>query len=404
MRNLFKKKGDVAVSEGKRHHRVRNTVIGILALLAVVGGIGFWKAGATIGKISLGNGSIFGDVLKSLPGVDAKLAGEEEGRINIVLLGMRGEHVDGGGLLADTIMILSIHPKNGEQDQNRASLVSIPRDLFVTVPDTSNMQKINAVHFYGEEKGKGQGMEYMKRVLSDITGQPMHYAATINFKGFTDLVDAVGGVTVHLDQPFTESVQFREPKVCDPYVFTVPAIDPSTKMQMYEYKYYKRQDGTRHASPTAAYPLCYNKDVECGGVFKLSAGDNTLDGKTALCYARARATSNDFERAKRQQEVIKEIKAKMLSVGTLTDFSKINGLIDSLGDNVRTDMEGWEMKRIFGLYRDLGDAELKQKVLDTSDEGLLYFPDKDRYPGAGSIILPIGDNYDRIQELFRSLP
>lgn len=402
--SLFKKTEGSSVSAGGQHHRVRNIAIGVFVLLVVIGGIVFWKAGATIGKMSFGNGNIFGDVLKSLPGADAKLDGEEEGRINIVLLGMRGEHVDGGGLLADTIMVLSIHPKNGEQDQNRASLVSIPRDLYVTVPDTSSMQKINAVHFYGEEKGKGQGMEYMKRSLSEITGQPMHYAATINFKGFTDLVDAIGGVTVHLDQPFTEGVQFREPKVCDPYVFTVPAIDPSTKMQMYEYKYYKRQDGTRHASPTAAYPLCYNKDVECGGVFKLSAGDNTLDGKTALCYARARATSNDFERAKRQQEVIKEIKAKTLSAGTLTDFSKVNGLIDSLGDNVLTDMEGWEMKRIFDLYRELGDAELKQKVLDTSDEGLLYFPDKDRYPGAGSIILPIGDNYDRIQELFRSLP
>lgn len=402
--SLFKGAEGATASGEKRHHRVRNTVLGTLAVLAIVGGVAFWKAGATIGKISLGNGNILGDVLKSLPGAEAKLQGEDTGRINIVLLGMRGEHVDGGGLLADTIMVLSIHPKNGDQDQTRASLISIPRDLYVTVPGTSNKQKINAVHFYGEEKGKGQGMEYMKQILSDITGQPMHYAVTINFKGFTDLVDALGGVTVHLDQAFTEGVQFREPKVCDPYVFTVPAIDPSTKMQMYEYKYYKRQDGTRHASPSAAYPLCYNKDVECGGVFKLSAGDNTLDGETALCYARARATSSDFERAKRQQEVIKQIKAKMLSVGTLTDFSRINGLIDSLGDNVRTDMEGWEMKRFFDLYQKLGDADIRQKVLDTSDEGLLYFPSKDLYPGAGSIILPLGDNYDRIQELFRSLP
>ncbi|MBP9751677.1 MAG: LCP family protein [Candidatus Moranbacteria bacterium] len=385
-----------------KHHRVRNTAIGILVALVALGGLGFWKAGATIGKISIGNGSIFGDVMKSLPGVEAKLKGEEDGRINVVLLGMRGEHVDGGGLLADTVMVLSIHPKNGEQDRNRASLVSIPRDLYVTVPDTSDRQKINAVHHYGEQKGKGQGMEYMKRVLSDITGQPMHYAVAINFKGFTDLVDALGGVTVHLDQPFEEGVQFREPKVCDPYVFTVPVIDPKTKMQTYEHKYHVRKDGTKYIAKS--YPLCYNKDVECGGVFKLSAGDNVLDGETALCYARARATSSDFERAKRQQEVIKELKEKMLSAGTLTDFSKINGLIDSLGDNVRTDMEGWEMKRVFDLYQKIGDAELRQKVLDTSDEGLLYFPDKDLYPGAGSIILPVGDNYDRIRELFRNLP
>lgn len=399
-------KPDLPGSVHPHHHRGRNIALGVAATLLILGGLAFWKAGALIDRISLGNGSIFEDVFKALPGVEAKLDGEEEGRINIALLGMRGEHVDGGGLLADTIMILSIHPKQDGQegDRNRASLVSIPRDLYVTVPDTSDMQKLNAVHFYGEEKGQGKGMEYMKRILSDITGQPIQYAVTINFKGFTDLVDALGGVTVHLDQPFEEGLQFREPKVCDPYVFTVPAIDPKTKQQMYEYKYYTRKDGTRHASPSAAYPLCYNKDVECGGIFKLPAGDNTLDGKTALCYARARATSSDFERAKRQQEVIKEIKAKMLSVGTLTDFSRISGLLDSLGNNVRTDMEGWEMKRMFELYQKQGDAELKQKVLDTSEEGLLYFPDKDRYPGAGSIILPVGDNYDRIRELFRSLP
>lgn len=391
-------------NSGETRRRKRNITLGVVAVVLILGGLGIWKTGALVGKISLGNGSIFEDVFKALPGVDAKLKGEEDGRINIALLGMRGEHVEGGGLLADTIMVFSIHPKQGEGDQSRASLVSIPRDLYVTVPDTSDMQKINAVHFYGEEKGKGEGMEYMKRILSEITGQPIHYAVTINFKGFTDLVDALGGVTVHLDQPFEEGVQFREPKVCDPYVFTVPAIDPVTKQQMYEYKYYTRKDGTRHASPSAAYPLCYNKDVECGGIFKLPAGDNTLDGETALCYARARATSNDFERAKRQQEVIKDIKSKMLSIGTFTDFSRINGLIDSLGDNVRTDMEGWEMKRMFELYPQFSDAELKQKVLDTSNEGLLYFPDKDRYPGAGSIILPQGDNYDRIRELFRSLP
>jgi LCP family protein required for cell wall assembly len=396
--DLFgKTDGATSNPEKPRRHRLRNIAIGFFVVIVLLGGIFFWKAGAIVGKISIGGGNIFDDVLKSLPGVEANLDGEEEGRINIVLLGMRGEHVDGGGLLADTIMVLSIHPKQNEQDQSRASLVSIPRDLYVAVPDSSDRQKINAVHHYGEQKGKGQGMEYMKRVLSDVTGTPMHYAATISFKGFTDLIDALGGVTVRLDRPFAEGVQFREPKVCDPYVFTVP-----TKPAQYEHKYHVRKDGTKYIAKS--YPLCYNRDVECGGVFTLPVGESVLDGETALCYVRSRATSSDFERAKRQQEVIKEIKAKMLSVGTLSDFSKTSALIDSLGNNIRTDMEGWEMKRAFDLYQKLGDADLKQKVLDTSEEGLLYFPSKDRYPGAGSIILPIGDTYDRIHELFRSLP
>lgn len=384
-------------------HRKRTIAIWVTVVVVALLGVGLWKAGALLDKVSSGKSGIFENVFKALPGARAELKGEKEGRINIALLGMRGEKVEGGGLLADTIMVLSIHPKQNDQDQARASLVSIPRDLYVTVPDTQDKQKINAVHFYGEQKGKGEGMKYMERSLSEITGVPIHYAVTINFKGFTDLVNALGGIDVRLNEPFTEGLQFREPKVCDPYVFTVPAIDPATKAQMYEYKYFKDKYGRKQASPSAAYPLCYNKDVECGGVFSLPAGDNHLDGDKALCYARARYGSNDFERAKRQQEVIQHIKDKAMSAGTLTDFSKINGLIDSLGDNVRTDMEGWELKRLFTLYKDFGDAPLKQKVLDDSEEGLLYNP-KNTDKAVGYILLPRGDSYARIQELFRALP
>lgn len=382
----------------KEHHRVRLTITLILAVLVLIGGFLIWRAGSVMDKISMGKGGLFSSVIKSLPGTEANLKGEEAGRINILLLGMRGEHVDGGGLLADTIMVFSIHPASGEEgDMSKASLVSIPRDLYVTVPDTSDMQKINAVHYYGEKKGRGQGMEYMKRIVGDITGQPIHYAVSIDFKGFENLIDAVGGVTVHLEKPFAEGVQFHEPKVCDPYIYTVP-----TKPAQYENKYHVRKDGTKYLAKS--YLLCYNKDEECGGVFQLTAGDNRLNGETALCYVRSRATSSDFERAKRQQEVIKQIKEKALTAGFLTDFGKVNAMIDTLGEDVRTDMEGWELKRMFDLYQKIGDAQLTQKVLDTSEDGLLYFPSQDRYPGAGSIILPLGDTYDRIRALFSSLP
>ncbi|NTW13747.1 MAG: LCP family protein [Candidatus Moranbacteria bacterium] len=398
MNNPFKKKtGLPGVTGMKKHHKILIAVVAVVATIAVVGGFFLWRAGSIMQKISGGKGNIFSNVIKSLPGTESKLKGEADGRINILLLGERGEHVDGGGLLTDTIMVLSIHPSSGEGDMPKASLVSIPRDLYVTVPGTSDKQKINAVHYYGEQKGKGQGMEYMKQIISDVTGQSIQYAMVINFKGFEDLVDAVGGVTVHLDQAFAEGLQFHEPQVCDPYIYTVP-----TKPAQYQFKYYVRKDGTKYV--TAQYALCYNKDEECGGVFSLPAGDNQLNGEQALCYARARKTSNDFERAKRQQEVIKLIKAKALSAGLLTDFSKVDGMMSSLGENVRTDMEGWELKRLFDIYQKLGDAPLQQKVLDTSEEGLLYFPSQDLYPGAGSIILPIGDSYDRIRELFKSLP
>lgn len=367
-----------------------------VVLLIVAGGVFAWKTGIVLNKISQGNASIFKSLVKSIPGVEKKLQGEDEGRINILLLGMRGEGVEGGGLLADTIMVLSIHPKENDQDTTRASLISIPRDFYVTVPGQNWQAKINAVYAEGEkrEAHKG-GMDDMRTVVSDITGLSIPYAVTINFQGFKDLVNALGGVTVTLAEPFEEALQFREPRVCDPYVFTIPTRPPQ-----YEHKYYTRKDGTRYIAKS--YLLCYNPNVECGGDFKLPAGDNVLDGDKALCYARARYTSNDFERAKRQQQVIQSIKTKALSSGTFTNFETINGVLDSLGNNVRTNFEAWEMKRLFDLYQKIGiESKLVQKVLDTTEEGLLYHPENSD-PAAGYILLPRGNTYDQIRDLFKN--
>ncbi len=141
--------------------------------------------------------------------------------------------------------------------------------------------------------------------------------------------------------------------------------------------------------------------LECGGDFKLPAGDVLLNGDKALCYARARYTSSDFDRARRQQEVIKLIKDKALSLGTLTDFSKVSAMLESLGNNVSTNLEAWEMKQLLDLYQKAGDAgQINQKVLENSEEGLLYNPPQTKE--TGYILLPIGDNYDRIRDLFKN--
>jgi LCP family protein required for cell wall assembly len=368
-----------------------------LGVMLLAGSVFAWKTGSILNRISGGNANIFKSLVKNLPGAEKELEGEKEGKINVLLLGMRGAGMEGGGLLADTIMVLSIHPKQNEQDQTRASLVSIPRDLYVKVPNRDEHRKINAVFALGEErKPGGGGMEDMRTIVGEVTGLEIPYAVTIDFQGFKDLVNALGGVKVVLDQPFEESLQFREPQVCDPYVFTIP-----TKPPQYQYKYHTRAQGTRYIAK--AYPLCYNPNVECGGDFKLSAGENILDGDKALCFARSRKTSSDFERAKRQHIVIEAIKKQALSTGTLTSFDKVTGIMESLGNNVRTNFEAWEMQRLYDLYIKLGDVEPKSKVLDTTEEGLLYHPEKND-PSAGYILLPRGDNYDQIHSLFQALP
>lgn len=377
-------------------------ILFFVVVIAITGTAFAWKTGFILNKISQGNANLFKSFVKSLPGADKSLEGESDGRVNILLLGMRGEGVTGGGLLADTIMVLSIHPKKDEQDTARASLISIPRDLYVKVPRQDWQAKINAVYAEGEKRElyKG-GIDDMRTIVGEISGLNIPYAITINFQGFKDLVNAVGGVTVHLDQPFEEGLQFRGLKGrCDGIKYTVFSGE-------YEEKRIRRKNGTYYMNPKR-YPLCFEKmttqdvsELECGGDFKLPSGDIILDGDKALCYARSRETSSDFARAGRQQEIIKLIKEKALSLGTLTDFSKINAILDSLGNNVSTNMEAWEMKHLFDLYQKTGNiGNINQKVLDTSENGLLYFPDRSLYPGAGSIILPMGDNYDRIRELF----
>jgi LCP family protein required for cell wall assembly len=242
---------------------------------------------------------------------------------------MRGANDPSGGLLSDTIQVLSIEPKD-----NKVSLISIPRDLYVDNAALGNKSKLNAVHAYGEQKGAGQGMTYMEQEVGTITGLPIQYAVTANFDAFNQLITALGGVTVTLDKPFEESQQFNQPHVCDGNTFTTPT-------GTFENKIIKSHtvtgaNGVKHKVNIKAplYPLCTNSHPECEGDFKLSAGTQNLNAAQALCFARSRETSNDFQRAARQQQVLQAVKDKLLSVGTLTDFNKLNGVLASLGDNV----------------------------------------------------------------------
>ncbi len=397
------KKGSAFPGADEKQLRKKKIIrIGLFvgAALLVVGLTLAVKTGFILNKVSQGNANIFKSIVKSLPGAKDALQGEEEGRVNILLLGMRGENVPGGGLLADTIMVLSIHPKDPENpgDVSKASLISIPRDLYVTVPGKNEKQKINAVYAYGEEREHGGGgIEDMQHITSEVTGLDIAYTAVINFAGFKDLVNALGGITLTLDEPFQEGVQFRGVEArCDGITYTLPSGNV-------EEKRIQRKNGTYYANPKR-YPLCFAKaapeTLECGGNFSLPKGANTLDGDKALCYSRSRSTSNDFDRARRQQQVLSAIKEKALSIGTLADFTKVNAMLDSLGNNATTNLEAWEMKRLFDLYQSIGDVKINQKVLENSEEGLLYAPTETN--GAGYILLPLGDNYDRIRDLFKN--
>ncbi|MCK4635678.1 MAG: LCP family protein [Candidatus Moranbacteria bacterium] len=377
--------------KGKSKKKKFWIILGVVAILVLVG---FFVVNSIFKKVSP-DANLFNSLVKTLPGVENKLDGEDEGRINIALLGMRGKGVVGGGTLADTIIIASIRIIENETDKNaeptyKVSMVSVPRDLYVTVPDTNDHQKINAVYHYGEERGEGQGLELMKTILRDISGQEIHYAMAVNFAGFEQIVDTLEGVEVTLEEEFIEPMQFHEEKVCDGAnggVFTVKSGRFDTKID-------------HRGKVVAQYPLCYNSTEECGGVFKVPAGTSVLSGEQALCYVRARVTSSDFDRARRQQEVLKQLKKKALSIGIFSDFGKVTGIMGAVGDNLTLDMEVWEIERFFDLYKKIGDPEMTQRVLENSEEGLLYSHEGD---ARGYILLPRGENFDKIREMFANI-
>ncbi len=333
--------------------------LSVLLVVFLLGGCFFvFKTGYILNKISESNNSTLESVFGILPVIGSRqdVKQDKQGRTNILLIGMRGENMPGGGLLADTIILvtLKLDPVEGGND-DRVGLVSIPRDLYVKMPNTTQHSKINAVYYYGEEKLNTTGLSDMKAIVSEVTGLEIHYSAALNFNGFKQLVDTVGGVTVNLETPFYEVSQF----------------------------------------------VLGN---ECGGEFILPAGVNVLDGETALCYIRARENTSDFDRAKRQQLVLKELKDQLISLDTFSDFSKLNGILNAVGDNVKTDMTSNDMRKFFEKYIGIQDAIIYQRVLENSPEGLLIVP-QDVPEEVGYILTPRAgqDNYTAIHNVVQNI-
>ncbi|MEX1113195.1 MAG: LCP family protein, partial [Patescibacteria group bacterium] len=263
---------------------------------------------------------------------------------NVLLIGVGGQGHDGGDL-ADTIQLVSIEP-----EADRAVMVSVPRDLYVQVPDSLQSVKINEVHSIGEEQElPGGGPALLKRKVGDILGLDVHYFVRVDFEGFRQVIDSMGGIEVDVEEP-----------LYDPY-----------------------------------YPLGHGYQV-----VDIPAGQTHMDGELALKYARSRETTSDFDRSRRQQEVLLAARSKALSVAFLTNPSKISQLVDILGDRVLTDLTLKETQRLAEIVRDIRPANVTNQVIDGETTGLLY---DSVGPGGAYILLPTAGNYSEIREFVGQL-
>lgn len=266
----------------------------------------------------------------------------------ILLLGKGGEKHDGGDL-TDTIMIAQII--NPEKQIN---LISIPRD-FLVFDDKGYYSKINSVYINAINQGKNQeeAIKSLQDKITEITGINFDYYAEVDFAGFVKVVDKVEGVEVDV----TEAID-------DPY----------------------------YPGPNYSYQR-----------FTLPVGLQTLDGETALKYARTRYTSigGDLDRSRRQQQILGNLKDRIFSLNPILDAPKIISLLSIARENIKTDLSLTDMKSLYDTYQDSKDYTMKSLVLGNS---LLTGNIKEGYRQFGSargyILEPrIGEqNYIEIQE------
>lgn len=117
-----------------------------------------------------------------------------------------------------------------------------------------------------------------------------------------------------------------------------------------------------------------------------------MDSETAIYYARSRFASSDFDRARREQDVLIATKDKALSLGILSNPIKIFNLLDILGNHVITDLDASAIRDLIRRASQLEIKEVKRKVLDTSPEGLLY----STHINGSYILLPVGGDFSQI--------
>jgi LCP family protein required for cell wall assembly len=327
----------------RQSHWLRWSSLAVLSLVLVVGlFLGF--------KVVMAASKVITRAGRGAPALDGSvspttLKGEGDGRINILILGIGGQGHD-GATLSDTIMVASIDPKTKD-----VAMLSIPRDLYVKIPGYG-YGKINAANAYG-------GPALAEQVVSKILDLPIHYYVQVDFSGFRQAVDAVGGVDITVAQ--------------------------------------------------AIYDKAYPCDVGYGICpYYQAAGQVHMTGSLALKYSRCRHDQptgdcgDDTGRAARQQQVIAALRQRALSAGTLTNPLKIASLVDAVGSHVTTDLQLGDIKQLALIIKDVDPSKVVNRVPQFSGPDAILTSTSNE---AGSVLVPLAGefNYSELQNLAHSI-
>lgn len=230
--------------------------------------------------------------------------------ISILFVGIDDSEKRGQGEKGSRSDALILATLNNKQ--KTIKMVSIPRDSYVYIPYVGYEDKITHAHAYGGTLASIETVEKMFNI-------PIDYYVRMNFNAFIDIVDALGGIEVE-----------------------VP------------------------------YTIRGEKDEFDRNTMNFDPGLQLLDGRQALAIARTRKQDSDFERGKRQQEILKTILQKASSIDSITKYDDI---IRAIGDNMKTDMTFDEMKSFFSYIKSGVPATESLELTGTSDmsTGVYYY-------------------------------
>lgn len=281
------------------------------------------------------NGTVTVEPTRNLPPIPEAPEWDGTRRVTMLIMGIDYRDWEAGEKYArtDTMMLLTIDPVS-----MTAGMLSIPRDLWAAIPGF-NPAKINTAHYFGDLYNyPGGGPALAVKTVENLLGVPIDYYARIDFNTFVEFIDLIGGVKVDVTETIELEVIGKQ-------------VDPV-----------------------------------------LEPGRYTLDGRHALAYARNRHTEGgDFDRARRQQQVIWGIRDRLLNPKVfpmlVRDAPKI---YDQFISGITTNMSFADAFKLLYLVIQVKEEDIEMEVI--GEKQILYGTSPDKL----AILIPLAD---KIREL-----
>ena len=258
------------------------------------------------------------------------------GRVTVLVMGLdyRDWSSGEGPSRTDTMMLLTMNPLD-----NTAGMLSVPRDLWVSIPGFDN-GRINTAYFLGESyQTPGGGPGLAVKTVEQLLGVSINYYAQVDFGAFIRFIDELGGVKIDVPEKIR--------------------IDPIVGNPKY-----------------------------------LEPGRQTLPGELALGYARARnSQGGDLDRALRQQQVIFGIRDRLLNPNSLTDLiAKAPALYAEIASGVQTNLTLDEVIKLAVLAQKVKDADISRVAISVSEIIMAQTPDEQ------SVLIPLPEKIRQLRD------